>query len=145
MDYAVDASSTHAQMPELEPTCKPDSPVHPEAVLFPARAALTLADLKWAVMLQGVLGLQALQAGVCAEGGHRLFRSAVLQEPVKHLAGLHLDAALLGHQTVQGCRNWNITWKTGWNYQRAKLLVVKINSSLCSWVYGPCIKNESLS
>lgn len=84
----------------LKPTCKSHGPVNPEAVFLPSRATLTLTNLKGAVMLQGVLGIQALQSGVWAEGGHCLLSSTVLQQPVEDHAGLLLDAALLRHQTV---------------------------------------------
>lgn len=47
-----------------KPTCEPHSPVDAEAVFLPARASLTLANLQWPVVLQGVLGLEALGAGV---------------------------------------------------------------------------------
>lgn len=82
------------------PTCKPHGPVDTEAVLLPARATLTLADLQGPVILQGVLGLEALRAGVSAEGGNGLLGRAVLQHSVEPHAGMLLDAALLGHQAV---------------------------------------------
>lgn len=87
-------------MPVFKHTCKSHSPVDPQAVFLPARATLTLAHLKGAVVLQGVLGLQALQTGVRTEGRHRLLSRAVLQQAVEDHAGLLLDAALLGHQAV---------------------------------------------
>ena len=111
-----------------KPTCKPHSPVDPEAVFLPARATLTLANLKGPVMLQGVLGLQALQAGVCTQGRHGLLGRTVLQQAIEHHAGLLLDAALLRHQTVQGRRHWHITWRKD---------TVNITASVRSRVYGP--------
>lgn len=111
-----------------KPTCKPHSPVDPEAVFLPARATLTLANLKGAVMLQGVLGLQALQAGVCTQGRHGLLGRTVLQQAIEHHAGLLLNAALLCHQTVQGRRHWHITWRKD---------TVNITTNVCSRVYGP--------
>lgn len=47
-----------------KPTCEPHGPVDAEAVLLPARATLALANLQWPVVLQGVLGLEALGPGV---------------------------------------------------------------------------------
>lgn len=98
MDYG--AENLNTQMPMLKPTCKSHSPIDPEAVFLSARATLTLANLKGAVMLQGVLGLQALQAGIWAEGRHSLLSRTVLQQSIEHHAGLLLDATLLCHQTV---------------------------------------------
>lgn len=92
-------------------TCKPHCPVDPEAVLLPARATLTFANLERAVVLQGILGLQALGASVLAEGRHGLLGGAVLQQPVEYHARLLLDAALLGHQAVEGGRRWRATCK----------------------------------
>lgn len=87
-------------MSVFKPTCKSHSPVDPEAVFLPARATLTLAHLKGPVLLQGVLGLQALQAGIWAKGRHRLLSCTVLQQSVENHAGMLLDAALLRHQTI---------------------------------------------
>lgn len=101
-----------AQTPVLKPTCKSHCPVDPEAVLLPARAALTFANLERAVVLQGILGLQALGARILAEGRHGLLGRAVLQQSVEHHAGLLLDAALLGHQAVKGRRHWRATCET---------------------------------
>lgn len=83
-----------------KPTCEPHGPVDAEAVLLPARATLTLANLQWPVVLQGVLGLEALGPGVRAQGRHGLLGGAVLQHSVEPHAGMLLDAALLCHQTV---------------------------------------------
>lgn len=96
----------------LKPTCESHCPVDPEAVLLPARAALTFANLERAVVLQGILGLQALGARILAEGRHGLLGRAVLQQSVEHHAGLLLDAALLGHQAVKGRRHWRATCET---------------------------------
>lgn len=81
-------------------------------MLLPARAALTFANLERAVVLQGILGLQALGARILAEGRHGLLGRAVLQQSVEHHAGLLLDAALLGHQAVKGRRHRRATCET---------------------------------
>lgn len=87
--------------PELTPdTCKPDGPVDPQTVLLPAGAALTLADLQGAILLQRVLALQTLQTGVGAEGRHGLLGRTVFQKSKENHAGVLLEAALLRHQAV---------------------------------------------
>lgn len=95
----------------IKPTCESHSPVDLEAVFLPARATLTLANLEGAIALQGVLGLQALQPRVCPEGRHGFLGRAVLQQSIDGHAGLLLDASLLGHQTVYGCRYCHATCK----------------------------------
>lgn len=106
-------SNTRQQGTALEHTCKPDRPVHPEAVLLPPRATLTLADLKGAVTLQRVLSLQAFAAGVWTERRHGLLSRTVLQQAIRCHAGLLLDAGLLRHQAVQRSRDWSATWRRG--------------------------------
>lgn len=60
----VQNTVVHEHTHTHKPTCKPHSPVDAEAVLLPARTPLTLANLQGPVILQGVLGLEALCAGV---------------------------------------------------------------------------------
>lgn len=80
-------------------------------MFLPARPALTFANSKGPIVLQGILGLQALQTGLWAEGGHGLLCCTVFQQTIEDHAGLLQDATLLCHHTVQGCRHWRATWR----------------------------------
>lgn len=60
---------------------KTDGPVNAQALLFQARASLTLAFLQVLIVHEVVLGIDAGLPSLQTEGSHRLLVHAVLQVP----------------------------------------------------------------